>query len=54
MQNRTVADLVREILMEWLTGSRREKPTGHIIQALNDLTLLRNKLEDQHGTYQAI
>ncbi len=51
MQNRSVSDLVQGILEEWLILSKSGIRTDRELQALDQLTLLRKKIEDQHGTY---
>ncbi len=49
--NRSLSGLVRGILEEWLKLSKRGIPNDRELQALYQLTLLRKKIEDQHGTY---
>ncbi len=51
MQNRSVSGLVREILKDWLTEIKIKIPTDRDLQALDQLTLIRKKIEDQHGIY---
>ncbi len=51
MQKRSVSGLVREILKDWLTKDNIGIPTDRELQAPDELTLLRKKIEDQWGTY---
>ena len=50
-ENRSISDVVREILREWLATRDRDAQSQRELQALKELTHLRLKIQEQHGVY---
>ena len=50
-ENRSISDVVREILREWLATRDRDAQRQRELQALEELTRLRLKIQEQHGVY---
>jgi Arc/MetJ-type ribon-helix-helix transcriptional regulator len=50
-ENRSISDVVREILREWLATRDRDARRQRELQALEGLTRLRLKIQEQHGVY---
>lgn len=50
-ENRSISDLVREIVREWLAAQDHEAQRQREMQALEELTQLRLKIQEKHGVY---
>jgi hypothetical protein len=50
-EGRSISDLVREILEQYLTGQDREVQTQREIRAIGELTQIRRQIQEQHGVY---
>lgn len=50
-ENRSISDLVREIVAEWLTQQDHLLQRRRELQALEELTALRLKIQEEHGVY---
>jgi Arc/MetJ-type ribon-helix-helix transcriptional regulator len=50
-ENRSISDVVREILREWLAIRDVEAQHRRELQALEELTQLRLKIQEKHGVY---
>ena len=50
-ENRSISDVVREILREWLDQQDHETQRQRELQALEELTQLRLKIQEKHGIY---
>lgn len=50
-ENRSISDLVREIVREWLAAQDHEAQRQRELQALDELTQLRLKIQEKHGVY---
>lgn len=50
-ENRSISDLVREIVSEWLAQHDRETKRQRELKALDELTRLRLKIQEEHGIY---
>ncbi len=51
IENRSLSDLVREIVREWLSHQDGEARRQRELQALEELTRLRLKIQEEHGIY---
>jgi len=50
-ENRSISDLMREIVDAWLAAQDRETQRQRELQALEELTQLRLKIQEKHGVY---
>lgn len=50
-ENRSISDLVREIVAEWLSQQDHLLQRKRELQALEELTALRLKIQEEHGVY---
>ncbi|MEW5871173.1 MAG: hypothetical protein AB1894_18000 [Chloroflexota bacterium] len=48
---RSISDIVREIVGEWLADQDLENQSQRELQALKELTQLRLKIQESHGVY---
>ena len=52
-ENRSISDLVREIVRQWLDEQDRNAQIVRELQALDELTQMRLAIQEQHGVYRA-
>ena len=50
-ENRSLSDLMREIVDDWLARLDQEAQRQRELQALDELTALRLKIQEEHGIY---
>jgi Arc/MetJ-type ribon-helix-helix transcriptional regulator len=50
-ENRSISDLVREIVRQWLALQDREAQLQRELQALEELTKMRLQIQEEHGVY---
>ena len=50
-ENRSISDLVREIVRQWLDEQDRDAQLARELQALDELTQMRLAIQEQHGVY---
>jgi Arc/MetJ-type ribon-helix-helix transcriptional regulator len=50
-ENRSISDVVREIVREWLVTQDLEAQRQRELQALEELTQIRLKIREKHGIY---
>ncbi len=50
-ENRSISDLVREIMDWWLDQQDREEKLARELQALDELSQLRLTIQEKHGVY---
>ena len=50
-ENRSISDLVREIMDWWLDQQDREEKLARELQALDELSQLRLTIQEKHGLY---
>ena len=50
-ENRSISDVVREIIREWLEGQDHEARLTRELTALEELTRLRLAIQEEHGIY---
>lgn len=50
-ENRSISDLVREIVGLWLEQQNRQNQIRDGLQALEELNELRHRLMEEHGIY---
>lgn len=50
-QQRSISDLVREIVGEWLAAEDHEAQRQRQLLALEELTELRHQIQERHGVY---
>ena len=50
-ENRSISDVVREIVRDWLNQRDRDAQIHRELQALEELTQLRRRIQEQHGVY---
>jgi Arc/MetJ-type ribon-helix-helix transcriptional regulator len=51
LEKRSISEVIREILREWLVLRDRQTQRQRELQALEELTLLRRKIQEEHGVY---
>jgi len=51
-EGRSISDLVREIVRDHLAQRDQEARTPSELQALEQLSWIRGRLQEEHGTYQ--
>jgi hypothetical protein len=49
--DRSISDLMREIVQEWLMEQDQNAKHRRELQALEELTRLRRKIQEEHGLY---
>lgn len=52
VEKRSISDLVREIVHQWLDTQDRDAQIALELQALEELTQMRLAIQEQHGVYQ--
>lgn len=52
-ENRSISDVVREIIREWLAAQDLEGQRQRELQALEELTQIRMMIQEKHGVYPA-
>jgi hypothetical protein len=50
-EQRSISDLVREIVAGWLAAEDQEAQRQRQLQALEELTKLRHEIQARHGVY---
>jgi hypothetical protein len=50
-QNRSISNVVREILNDWLSTQERASQRRRELEALEELTRLRLRVQERHGIY---
>lgn len=50
-ENRSVSELVREIIREWVERKDRERSLQRELKALRELGEIRRQIEEEHGIY---
>ncbi|MEJ2304106.1 MAG: ribbon-helix-helix protein, CopG family [Anaerolineales bacterium] len=50
-EQRSISDLVREIIADWLAAEDQEDQRQRQLQALEQLTELRHQIQERHGVY---
>lgn len=50
-ENRSISDVVREIVRVWLEGQDHEAQLTRELAALEELTRLRLAIQEEHGIY---
>lgn len=50
-EDRSISDLVREIVDRWLEEQDRQTQLTRELQALDELTRMRLAIQDEHGVY---
>ena len=50
-EERSISDLVREIVDQWLEGQDHEAQLSRELRALEELTHLRLAIQEEHGIY---
>jgi Arc/MetJ-type ribon-helix-helix transcriptional regulator len=51
-EQRSISDVMREIVKDWLNSKDRNTQRQRELGALEELTQLRKKIEKEHGVYQ--
>ncbi len=50
-ENRSISELVREIIREWVEKKNREVRLQRELKALQELAEIRRQIEEEHGIY---
>ena len=50
-EQRSISDLVREIIADWLAAEDQEDQRQRQLQALEQLNELRHQIQERHGVY---
>jgi Arc/MetJ-type ribon-helix-helix transcriptional regulator len=50
-EQRSISDVMREIVNDWLSRRDRKAQRRRELEALEELTQLRKKIEEDHGVY---
>ncbi|MCJ7623695.1 MAG: hypothetical protein MUO76_09345 [Anaerolineaceae bacterium] len=51
-EGRSISDIVRDVLREWFSRRDHETQRKRELNALEDLTQIRSRIQEQHGVYQ--